>query len=554
WKMKKILLLILMAGVILFGKPSSVFAAIIPDQRFGYGGSYQIAHDLNIPWFYNWGVNTAPHPGQKTFFLVGKNECIKVDLSTLESQGLKDDEDRNLYLRLDTVLKKFEGKVLTNGVGNADYNGSAVCNHIDNARKTFLQIAATLANFYPGSYYQIANEPDWSPYFTPEDYAEYYNIFYTQIKKYDSSAKVMTGGLLSIDPIIYNKSDYLGYDPNNHYKWVDDFRNSYKNKFGSFPKVDVWNIHTYSWFDWNLTKNMIVDFRDVFLTRIGEAKAPVWISELGIMAMEGAVVHPGVPCVTHGCLSAADQMTEWNMIANDYMKPLFTWLKSNDYVQKWFWYYAGETSAWTHGLNYVGDTYKLPNGEYPPIGTMYKQLAEEDAEKIPNCSITSGPATLVLGETANYAVSFSSTQGNLGTRLNLGQNGVFKEDIKGTVSYQSNTAATGTFSWKPTSTGTFDIFCRAWNDAVAECRGNPAYVDQLPRYECAGPNAYMTVKVVPYFPSDLNNDGKVDSSDFNKMVADFGKTGSPNFIPADINGDGKIDLFDYTILVGNFGK
>jgi len=537
--MKKILLLILIAGVILFGKPSSVFATIIPDQRFGYGGSYQIAHDLNIPWFYNWGVNTSPHPGQKAFFLVGKNECIEINLSTLESQGLKDDADKNLYARLNTILKKFEGKVLTSGVGRADYGGSLVCNHIDNARKTFLQIAATLANSYPGSYYQIANEPDWYPYFTPEDYAEYYNIFYTQIKKYDSSAKVMTGGLLSIDPFIYNLPTYFSYDSGNRFNWVDDFRNSYKSKFGSFPQVDVWNIHTYGIMDWNYIKNMIVDFRDNYLTRIGEAKTPVWISELGLLIMEGGVVHPGSPCQIHGCLSAADQLQEWNMIANDFMKPLVNWMKSNNYVQKWFWFYAGETSGWTHGLNYATDTYKLPNGEYNPMGVMYKQLAEEGAEKIPNCSIGSGPATVVLGETADYSVSFSSTQGNLGTRLSLGQDGVFKEDIEGTVSYQSNTAATGTFPWKPTSTGTFDIFCRAWNDSITECRGNPAYVDQLPRYECAGPNAYMTVKVVTYFPSDLNGDTHVDISDYNILVANFGHP---------------YTIFDYNTLVGNFGK
>ena len=553
--MKKVLLLILTTGVILFSKPSSVFATIIPDQRFGYGGSGQIAKDLNIPWFYNWGV-TNPVAGLKSFFLVGKIECKEINLSTLESQGLKDDADRSLYARLDTVLKKFEGKVLTDGRGRLGYGGSAVCNHIDNARKTFLQIAATLANSYPGSYYQITNEPDWYPYFTPEDYAEYYNVFYTQIKKYDSSAKVMTGGLLSIDPFIYSLTTYFSYDSGNRFNWVDNFRNAYENKFGSFPKVDVWNIHTYGIMDWNYIKNMIVDFRDNYLTSIGEAKAPVWISELGLLIMEGGVVHPGSPCQTHGCLSAEDQAQEWNMIANDFMKPLVRWMKSNNYVQKWFWYYAGQTSSWAGGADYAGDTYKLPSGEYNPLGIMYKQLAEEGAEKIPNCSINSGPATVALGETASFTVSFSSAQGNLGTRLNLGQNGAFKEDIKGTVSYQLNTAATGTFSWKPTSTGTFDVFCRAWNDAIAECRGNPAYVDQLPRYECAGPNAYMTVKVIVPTPKpgDANGDTKVDGVDYVIWLNHYGQTISGGVAVGDFNKSGKIDGVDYVIWLNNFGK
>jgi parallel beta-helix repeat protein len=53
---------------------------------------------------------------------------------------------------------------------------------------------------------------------------------------------------------------------------------------------------------------------------------------------------------------------------------------------------------------------------------------------------------------------------------------------------------------------------------------------------------------------DLNGDGKVDIYDYNIMLADFGKTGSPGWIPADIIKDGKVDIYDYNVLVGNFGK
>jgi len=53
---------------------------------------------------------------------------------------------------------------------------------------------------------------------------------------------------------------------------------------------------------------------------------------------------------------------------------------------------------------------------------------------------------------------------------------------------------------------------------------------------------------------DLNRDGRVDIFDYNILVADFGKTGTPGWIPSDINGNGKVDIFDYNILVENFGK
>ncbi len=45
-------------------------------------------------------------------------------------------------------------------------------------------------------------------------------------------------------------------------------------------------------------------------------------------------------------------------------------------------------------------------------------------------------------------------------------------------------------------------------------------------------------------------DGKVDIYDYNLLITDFGKSGSP----ADINGNGKVDIYDYNTLIGNFGK
>ena len=55
-------------------------------------------------------------------------------------------------------------------------------------------------------------------------------------------------------------------------------------------------------------------------------------------------------------------------------------------------------------------------------------------------------------------------------------------------------------------------------------------------------------------PGDLDNNGKVDILDYNILITDFGKTGSPGWIRSDIIEDGKVDIFDYNILVANFGK
>jgi hypothetical protein len=55
-------------------------------------------------------------------------------------------------------------------------------------------------------------------------------------------------------------------------------------------------------------------------------------------------------------------------------------------------------------------------------------------------------------------------------------------------------------------------------------------------------------------PADLNSDGKINIYDYNILVTNFGKTGSPGFIPADISKDGKVNVVDSEILINNYGK
>ena len=51
---------------------------------------------------------------------------------------------------------------------------------------------------------------------------------------------------------------------------------------------------------------------------------------------------------------------------------------------------------------------------------------------------------------------------------------------------------------------------------------------------------------------DLDHNGKVDISDYNTLLQNFGNTTCDNV--ADIDGTCTVDIFDYNILVGNFGK
>lgn len=53
----------------------------------------------------------------------------------------------------------------------------------------------------------------------------------------------------------------------------------------------------------------------------------------------------------------------------------------------------------------------------------------------------------------------------------------------------------------------------------------------------------------PEKPADFDNSGKVDRTDYNMLVANFGFHGCPGEIPPDIDVDGDVDIFDFNRLL-----
>jgi GH25 family lysozyme M1 (1,4-beta-N-acetylmuramidase) len=51
-------------------------------------------------------------------------------------------------------------------------------------------------------------------------------------------------------------------------------------------------------------------------------------------------------------------------------------------------------------------------------------------------------------------------------------------------------------------------------------------------------------------PGDFNRDGKVDTADYNKWLADNGKT-VPMYTGADANGDARVNSSDYSVWLAN---
>lgn len=140
------------------------------------------------------------------------------------------------------------------------------------------------------------------------------------------------------------------------------------------------------------------------------------------------------------------------------------------------------------------------NASHPGFGSGVGDVLCIVEKKIPNCTNLTGPSTITLGQSATYTADFFSPQGNLSGEINAGQNGSWVWDPAGNGVPISGNFGTRSFTWTPSQAGTYDVFGRAWDDALAECRGKASYVDGPPRFTCAG-LCSMTVNVVAPTPT-----------------------------------------------------
>ncbi len=127
---------------------------------------------------------------------------------------------------------------------------------------------------------------------------------------------------------------------------------------------------------------------------------------------------------------------------------------------------------------------------------------------IPNCSNLSGPPTITLGQSGTYTADFYSQEANRTQNVEFADHNINPAPLQPPFGGWQNGVASlntgvipgnsgnGSVTWTPTAIGTYDVFCRAWNDGQAECRGNANYVDGPPRYTCAGPASSIIVNVI----------------------------------------------------------
>lgn len=136
---------------------------------------------------------------------------------------------------------------------------------------------------------------------------------------------------------------------------------------------------------------------------------------------------------------------------------------------------------------------------------------------VANCKNLTGPSTLYVGEIGTFTATYEAGTGP----ITDGGLVIYNEGVcdPNTAPYRSTTAGGGTksFNWRPSSPGTYDVDCRAWNDGITECRGR--CYGTPPVYQCAGPTTTRKVTVLSPISawwqvkdSDLLAFGDLDSS------------------------------------------
>jgi hypothetical protein len=113
---------------------------------------------------------------------------------------------------------------------------------------------------------------------------------------------------------------------------------------------------------------------------------------------------------------------------------------------------------------------------------------------IPNCKNLTCPAEITLGETGTFTAEYEDYTGPLTSEALAIFNEATCSDAVYWKKYDDAVEGIKTFDWTPAAVGTYDVDCRAWNDAITECRGR--CVTGPPIYACFGPNTSCQVEVV----------------------------------------------------------
>jgi hypothetical protein len=135
------------------------------------------------------------------------------------------------------------------------------------------------------------------------------------------------------------------------WQWADAFREAYRRMYGRYPRVDVWNVHSYSLapgtsqVDETVFRSRLVEFR-AWMDRAGEGRHALMVGEFGVLLGADA--------------GSADHVSPEALVA--YIQSTTAWLETSDHVQAWAWF-GNHTSGLYHGDLYDAQEQLTPYGE-----------------------------------------------------------------------------------------------------------------------------------------------------------------------------------------------
>jgi hypothetical protein len=192
-----------------------------------------------------------------------------------------------------------------------------------------------------GAWWQFGNEPNDpnQDNVSPDDYARAYHRFYFTLKQADPAAQIVPAGIANVD-----------------WQWADAFLKAYQRDFGTYPKVDGWNIHNYlldtcpDALNADRFKQRIVAFR-AWMARSDQADKPLFLTEYGVLYGNGCCSCPVIP--DSGVV--------------DFMRTTSRWLETSRTVTAWAWFAVNTYNRFNGDL--FDDSARLT-----PFGEAYRDL------------------------------------------------------------------------------------------------------------------------------------------------------------------------------------
>jgi len=262
------------------------------------------------------------------------------------------------------------------------------------------EIAETVAQV-PGGYWYLGGEPNIAAQdnMAPDAYADVFHYYWTEIKKADPAAMLLSGSILNWE-VVCDGCDYQSGR-----EWVGLFRDAYMAKYGVEPPVDIWAIDTYplTWWtvpmtDSEIVKAQILGLRSWLDSIPAQAGKPIWVTEVashwayagwcrdwaGTYGPVGWIL-PTSSTTLSACsdppvVLADESDYQWDAMV-DYVDDLSNWLVEwgpSYKIEKWFFYITYEDITGRSQFGYAGISFfdgPEVGANLTPLGELYRSYA-----------------------------------------------------------------------------------------------------------------------------------------------------------------------------------